>query len=149
MAILFQGCVYKNEQNYSTKVLNLGEQKVFNIAKKMFLFDDSKEFIIDTTWNSLIASKRENVYYPFNIKLKETVYKLDINSTSSEMKFNLEIYTQVGKGEKRYLEKDDYQHQLFWNRIEYALGGTRWLTCTNIKYYNNFLCNIDPENLRK
>ena len=147
-----QGCAYKHNKSHSIHSIEADEQKVFNAIKQMFRNGSGNEFIIDTHWDSLIVTKRETIYLPFlHMEIKQTVYQIDANATDKSINYELKVYTQIGEGDKRYLDENSYIHTLFWNRVEYALGSDEWLSClkaTSLSHYGSFLCNISPQSLR-
>lgn len=138
-----------DKANYSVKTYQHDHQHIFNIAKKLFHGDSEEEFIIDTSWNKLQATKRSLSGGLFNLVVAQTIYTLDANVTNDATIFSLSIYTQRSDKKKQYIDKKSIYHTLFWNRLEYALGLSEWINCGNSFKNHKFLCKIDKKALKQ
>lgn len=142
----------------STRIYNIDQQKVFNIAKKILRKTEGGKFVIETYWHSMHASQREVVVDAFSVKIEEVFFQIDVNQTNEGSVFSLAIYSQIEDGEKKKIPTSNILYELFWNRVEYALGLGSWKSCVEYKMgvgrffegiynINNFLCRLEPKDL--
>jgi len=123
LVIFMQACSLKDSASYtSTREYKANEQKVFNVAKRMFESGGSNEYIVDTAWNDLVVSQREIVYLAFMIKTKKTYYELNAHALNEkDVLYSLRVSTQIDEDEKEYYSKNSFLHTMFWNQIEQTL----------------------------
>lgn len=123
LVVFMQACSLKDSSSYiSEREYKVNEQKVFNIAKKMFESEDSEEYVIDTAWDNLVITQREIIYFVFVIRTKKLYYQLNAYPINEkDILYTLRVSTQVDEGEKEYYGKNSFLHTRFWDQIESAL----------------------------
>jgi len=156
ISLLLATSVFSSKADTSSvQIYDVNPQKIFNLAKKIFRGNNSDEFIIDTYWNSLHASKREVSYDVFSARIKKTFFQLDVNETAKGNVFNLTIYSQIEGEDKKKIPANNILYEIFWNRMDYSLGLKGWKSCLDYKTdptrfiegvysLNSFLCRLHP-----
>jgi hypothetical protein len=149
--MLWSTMLFSLESTYtSQKSFTNDTQEVFNGIKTMLAANDKEVLLIDTTWNSLEAVYRQTKYGILTVAVEEVGYVVEVNATSETKSWKLQIYTQIDDGEKIYTRGDSFEHELFWNRVEYMLGGDGWLECTIASNSaQKHLCKVDKNLLRR
>jgi|GEM_PF-5574687 len=125
-------------------------QEVFNRIKTMLAANDKEVLLIDTAWNTLEAVYRQTKYGILTVAVEEVGYVIQVDTIGDEKSWNLQIYTQIDDGEKIYTRADSFEHELFWNRVEYTLGAKDWIECTlAANSAQKHLCKVDKNLLRR
>ena len=141
-----------DDLNVSIKTYqNIDEQKIFNIIKKIYK-DNSKDFIIDTSWDKLhIMERSTNIFLTIGMQVDNIILSVLPTKDKNTTKLSLEIFSMI-EDEKNLVLPDSQAHEIFWNRIEYALGlGEEWIYCD--KNLNSILhiaypyCDIKKDKL--
>ena len=142
----------ENNINQSSRTYsNIDEQKVYNIVKKMY-YNNSKDYIVDTSWDKLHISKRSTFGFFLDIEMSidNLILTTTVNKDSNSTNFKLETYNQTGEIIKP-IRTNNFLHTIFWNRIEYASKLTdNWIDCKSfydILLLVHPLCTINKEQL--
>lgn len=144
VALFFGACsASKSPEVASKRVYQTPEQELFNVVKKLFDAQGSGEFIVDTSWDKLTINKREKLYYPFSIEIQNIYYELYAKPlTQSDIEYSLKISSKLEESKKEYLSEQSKAHDIFWNRVEHALGMAQWEECgvdeADIESYSNY-----------
>lgn len=121
---------------------SISKDAILEAAKKVFLLASKDQFRIDSYRNNLEASKTKMSYF-----FLYTVTHQDIWSLSVEQKDNISIaklklirITDFDEKNPDYLSK--YNHELFWDRVDYLLGIKKdWNRCDSIDDIRGTLCD--------
>lgn len=141
------------DQNTSVRTYqNTDIQKVFNIVKTIYN-NSSTDYIIDTSWDKLIISKRSTSgFLDITIQI-DTIIVLSLpNDDNNSTKIELETFKMIDEVKKPILNTS-LTHKLLWNRIDYSLGkNDNWIDCQTsyetILLSNSPLCTIDKSILK-
>jgi hypothetical protein len=145
--ILFSSISFANKnETYSKKeFININKDAILNAAKIVILLAD-KNYIIESSRDSIIATKSIAKYVGFDINLHINKIYLKVVQDGDVTKAILKITIQDDflKDKLTYGKKDLYN--LFWARVNYILGlKENWYSCLRYKANLNFdgvLCNI-------
>lgn len=144
----------KEVENFTKKVYpDISKDAIFEAAKKVFLLADKTQFRIDSYRDHLEVSKTKMSHFFLYPVTHEDRWNLTIDEKDNTSYAKLELIriTDFNEDDIEYLSK--YNHELFWNRVEYLLGlSDNWLICDSVKNVRGTLCdsidmytNADPK----
>jgi len=144
VVLFFGACsASKSPEVASKRVYQTPEQELFNVVKRLFDAEGSGEFVVDTSWDRLTINKREQLFYPFSIEIENIYYEISAKPLNEhEIEYSLSISSQLEESKKEYLDERERAHEIFWNRVESALGLEQWRECSvdekTIESYSNY-----------
>lgn len=141
----------KKEESFSKKEYKgISKDAIFEAAKKVFLLADKNQFRIDSYRDHLYVSKTKLSHFFLYPVTHEDRWDLIIEEKDnvSIAKLTLVRITDFDEEKVEYLSK--YNHDLFWNRIDYLLGISKeWISCDSITNLRGTLCDsLDMYNKR-
>ncbi|MFT7004787.1 MAG: hypothetical protein ACJAWW_002152 [Sulfurimonas sp.] len=151
ISLLFNFTLFANDDLNSSvnSYTNIDEQKVFNTVKEMYE-KMSPDFIVYTTWDQLHLMKRSTFgFLNIDIKVDNILLSYLPSKDKNTTNIKLEIF-QTNQYETKVTDTNPFAYELFWNRLEYALGKTdKLIDCTYEPKANMFvhnpLCKMEKE----